>query len=65
MYHWVTSLSIEQYVMLSELSGALGNMKPDKLAIHLLEREHARVFGTRALDDDEPTNPGTPEAKNR
>lgn len=55
MRAWIAQLSIRHHLMLLELCEALGR-KPDALALHLLEREHGRVFGTGA-DEDEVTLP--------
>lgn len=56
MTAWIAQLNMRQFFMLRDLSHAL-KMTPDKLALHLLEREHGRVFGTGA-DEDEVTSPG-------
>lgn len=60
MNAWIAQLNMRHHRMLVELSEAL-DRKPDKLALHLLEREHARVFGERD-GDDEVTSPGAPNA---
>ena len=54
MTAWIAALSFRHYQMLTDLLRVRPHLTPDELALHLLEREHGRVFGQRTHAAETP-----------